>query len=281
MPKMLKANYEARMSRVRRRVVKGIGEYLGAMGLLIAIAALSSLFIFTYSYFLSTPYLEIKETSVRGLKELTEKDVLSLVEIKPGQNILAVNVDVLARRVAVNPWIKNVYVGREFPSRLVVDVRERYPIALVKQGSEFHLMDSDGNVFKKLAQGDEVDLAIITGINIQDKTKSKLALDTISLLKVFSGSNLYSFLGAISEAHIDEVFGLFLLTDKGLYLKMGVSDFERKLRKFALVLNEREKRGINSNYLNVDLADVEKITIQQKNAQDRTQPDKNGKQYRI
>jgi len=281
MPKMLKANYEARMSRVRRRVVKGIGEYLGAMGLLIAIAALSSLFIFTYSYFLSTPYLEIKETSVRGLKELTEKDVLSLAEIKPGQNILAVNVDVLARRVAVNPWIKNVYVGREFPSRLVVDVRERYPIALVKQGSEFHLMDSDGNVFKKLAQGDEVDLAIITGINIQDKTKSKLALDTISLLKVFSGSNLYSFLGAISEAHIDEVFGLFLLTDKGLYLKMGVSDFERKLRKFALVLNEREKRGINSNYLNVDLADVEKITIQQKNAQDRTQPDKNGKQYRI
>jgi len=281
MPKMLKANYEARMSRVRRRVVQGIGEYLGALGLLIAIAALSSLFIYAYSYFLSTPYLEIKETSVRGLKELTEKDVLLLAEIQPGQNILAVNVDVLAKRVAVNPWIKNVYVGREFPNRIVVDVRERYPIALVKQGSEFHLMDSDGNVFKKLAQSDEVDLAIITGINIQDKTKSKLALDTISLLKVFSGSNLYSFLGAISEAHIDEVFGLFLLTEKGLYLKMGVTDFEKKLRKLALVLTEREKRGINNNYLNVDLADAEKITIQQKNAQDRTQPDKNGKQYRI
>ena len=281
MPKILKANYEARMSRVRRRVVQGIGEYLGALGLLIAIAALSSLFIYAYSYFLSTPYLEIKETSVRGLKELTEKDVLSLAEIQPGQNILAVNVDVLAKRVAVNPWIKNVYVGREFPNRIVVDVRERYPIALVKQGSEFHLMDSDGNVFKKLAQSDEVDLAIITGINIQDKTKSKLALDTISLLKVFSGSNLYSFLGAISEAHIDEVFGLFLLTEKGLYLKMGVTDFEKKLRKLALVLTEREKRGISNNYLNVDLADVEKITIQQKNAQNRTQPDKNGKQYKI
>jgi hypothetical protein len=116
---------------------------------------------------------------------------------------------------------------------------------------------------------------------VQDKTKSKITLDTISLLKVFSGSNLYSFLGAISEAHIDEVFGLFLLTEKGLYLKMGVSDFEKKLRKLALVLTEREKRGINNNYLNVDLADAEKITIQQKNAQDRTQPDKNGKQYRI
>jgi len=281
MPKMLKANYEARMSRLRRRVVGSIGEYLGALGLLIAIAALSLLFIYAYSYFLSTPYLEVKETSVRGLKELTEKDVLSLAEIKPGQNILAVNVDVLAKRVAVNPWIKSVYVGREFPCRIVVDVHERTPLALVKQASDFYLMDSNGIIFKKLVKGDEVDLPIITGINVQDTTRSKLLSDTISLLKVFSGSNLYSFLGGISEAHIDEVFGLSLLTDKGLYMKMGMDDFEKKLRKLALVLNDREKRGINSIYLNVDLADAAKITISQNNALGRTQPNKNGKQYRI
>ena len=218
---------------------------------------------------------------MRGLKELTEKDVLTLVEIKSGQNILAVNVDVLARRVAVNPWIKNVYVGREFPNRIVVDVRERNPIALVKQASDFYLMDSEGIIFKKMSQGDEIDLAIITGINVQDKTKSKLLSDTLSLLKVFSGSNLYSFLGAISEAHIDEVFGLSLLTDKGFYLKMGMDDFERKLRKLALVMNDREKRGISSNSLTVDLADAEKITISQKNVLGRTQSNKNGRQYRI
>ena len=56
MPKMLKANYEARVNRLRRRLVKGISEYLGALGLLISIAALSSLFIYASSYFLSTPY---------------------------------------------------------------------------------------------------------------------------------------------------------------------------------------------------------------------------------
>jgi cell division protein FtsQ len=278
---MLKTNYKARMNRLQRRLVNSIGEYLGALGLLISIVTLSTLFIYACSYFLSAPYFEIKETSVRGLKELTEKDVLTLVEIKPGQNILAVNVDVLARRVAVNPWVKNVYVGREFPNRIVVDVRERNPIALVKQASDFYLMDSEGIVFKKLSQGDEVDLAIITGINVQDKTKSKLLSDTLSLLRVFSGSNLYSFLGAISEAHIDEVFGLSLLTDKGLYLKMGMDDFEKKLRKLALVINDMEKRGINSSSLTVDLADAAKITISQKNVLGRTQSNKNGKQYRI
>jgi cell division protein FtsQ len=278
---MLKTNFAARMNLLRRRLVNGIGEYLGALGLLVSIAALTSLFIYAYSYLLSMTYFQIRETSVRGLKELTEKDILSLVEIKPGENILAVNIDVLERQVATNPWVKNVYVGREFPNRLVVDVRERNPLALVKQGSDFYLMDSDGIVFKKMANGDEVDLAIITGINVQDKTKSKLLSDTLSLLKVFAGSNLYSFLGSISEAHIDDVFGLSLLTDKGLYLRMGMDDFERKLRKLALVMNDMEKRGINNSHLTVDLADEAKITIQQKNVLSHTQPGKNGRQYRI
>jgi hypothetical protein len=42
-----------------------------------------------------------------------------------------------------------------------------------------------------------------------------------------------------------------------------------------------EKRGINNSYLTVDLGDAAKITIQQKNALGHTQPNKNGKQYRI
>ena len=88
-------------------------------------------------------------------------------------------------------------------------------------------------------------------------------------------------MGGISEAHIDEVFGLSVLTDKGIYMKMGMDDFEKKLRKLALVLNDREKRGISSIYLIVDLADAAKITISQNNALGRTQPNKNGKQYRI
>jgi cell division protein FtsQ len=241
----------------------------------------TALFIYMYSYLLSTPYFEIRETSVRGMKELTEKDILLMAAIKPGLNIFAVNAGEVERRVAVNPWIKNVYVGREFPDRLVVDVRERVPIALVKQSSDFYLMDSDGFVFKKLAKGDEVDLAIITGVNVQDKTKTRLLSDTISLLKIFSGSNLYSFLGAISEAHIDEVFGLSLLTDKGLFLKMGMDDFERKLRKLALVLNDMEKRGIKKSYMTVDLVDAEKITIQQKDIAGRSQQNINGKQFKI
>jgi len=46
-------------------------------------------YLFRYQRFL----FRIRETSVRGCKELTEKDILNLASIKPSQNILAVNAE--------------------------------------------------------------------------------------------------------------------------------------------------------------------------------------------
>jgi cell division protein FtsQ len=245
-----------------------------------SIAVLCLLFVYGYSYLLSTPYFEVREASVRGLKELTEKDILTLAAIPPQQNLLAVNTDVLVKRISANRWVKNVYVGRELPNRLVLEVRERIPVAMVKQASDFYLMDSEGLIFKKLGKGDEVDLPILIGINIAEKESSKLLLSTLNLLKTISTSGRYNYLGAISEVNVDDVFGLSLLTDAGLYLKLGMDDYENKLQQLNAVLADLDKRGLNKGYICADLCDITKITISRKNVLERTEPGKKGKQYR-
>ena len=280
MAKRLKTSIGAKKNRLRRRFTSGIGEFVGAIGLLSSIVVLCLLFIYGYSYLLSTPYFEVKEASVRGVKELTEKDILTLAAIPPQQNLLAVNTDVLVKRISANQWVKNIYVGRELPNRLVLEVRERIPIAMVKQASDFYLMDSEGLVFKKLGKGDEVDLPILTGINNAEKENPKLLLSTLNLLKMISTSGRYNYLGAISEVNIDDVFGLSLLTDAGLYLKLGMDDYENKLKQLNVVLADLEKRGLKKGYLCADLCDITKITISRKNTAGRTEPGKKGKQYR-
>jgi cell division protein FtsQ len=278
--KKLSTTLEAKKNRLRRRIAGGIGEFAASLGLLCSIALLCLLFIYAYSYLMSSAYFEIRETSVRGLKELTEKDILTLAAVKPRQNLLAVNTDLLARRISANPWVKNIYVGRELPGRLVLEVRERIPVALVKQASNFHLMDSEGNIFKKLGKGDEVDLPILSGYRGEEKEKAGLLLGVFDLLKKISASGRYNYLGSISEVHMDEVFGLSLLTDSGLYLKLGRGDYENKLKHLNVVMADLEKRGLEKGYICVDLCDITKITIQRKNAVGRTEKGKNSKQYR-
>jgi len=281
MSKKLKTSIEAKKNRVRRRIAGGFGELLGSGGILCSAAFICLIFIYAYSYLLSSSYFEIRETSVRGLKELTEKEVLLLAGVKPRQNLLAVNTGLLARRISSNPWVKKIYVGRELPNRLILEVRERIPVVLVKRANHFYLMDSEGNIFKRLGKGDDVDLPILTGFRSEGKEKSdKLLVGVFDLLKIIAASGQNGYLGSISEIHLDDIFGVSLLTDAGLYLKLGAGDYASKLSKLGAVMSDLEKRGLGKGHLCIDLGDVNKVTIQRRNATGKTDAGKKGKQYR-
>ena len=251
------------------------------MGLLFVTVLLSSLFIYTYNFLISRPYFQIKEISVRGLKRIDGERYSGSGGIKPAQNLLSVNTDVVIRRVCANQWVKNVYVGRELPNKLVLEVKERTPLALVKQDNDFYLMDVEGFVFKKLGKSDGIDFPVITGINEKGETKSPLLLNTLNLLKTVSNSNKYSYLGAISEVHVDDIFGLSLISNTGLYLKLGTGNFENKLKQLKIILADLENRGMKNGYLCIDLSDESKVTVQRKNVPQRMEQGNKGKQYLI
>ncbi len=280
MPRKFKTSIAAKKNRLRRRITKGVGEFVCAMGILFSVAVLCLLFIYAYGCLLSMPYFEIKEISIRGLKELTEQDILTQASLTPRQNLLSVNIEGLEKRISSNPWVKNIYVGRELPDRLIMEVKERNPVAMVKQSSELYLMDNEGFIFKKLGKNDEVDVPILTGIDGREQDKSKLLLSTLNLLKNMSASNRYNYLGGISEVNVDDIFGISLLTDNGLYLKLGKDNYEKKLNQLSLVMADMEKRGLRKGYIFVDICDITKITIQYKNVSERPEQGKKGKEYR-
>lgn len=275
----LKTSMTARKNRLRRRIAGSLAEITGALSVLLVISMFSGLFVYAYSYILSCSFFEIKETSVRGLKELTEKDILSLAAIRPKENLLAVNTDLVARLVSANPWVKNVKVGRELPNRLVLVVTERTPLALIKQTNALYLMDTDGHVFKKLEKSDEVDLPVLTGFQGGDSDKLKLLVETFDLFKRLVALGQHNYLGTVAEVHLDEVFGLSLLTDKGLYLKMGKDDYENKLKQLSIVMEDMEKRGLASGYICIDLCDITKITVSRRNGVGKTETVKKSRHF--
>ncbi|MBN1470601.1 MAG: FtsQ-type POTRA domain-containing protein [Syntrophaceae bacterium] len=272
---------KTKQNRIRRRLNGLSDDFFAASVLLSAAVFLSFMFIYLYSSLMSESYFQIKEISVRGLRELTEKDILTSANIKPAQNLLAVHKDAVIRRICANQWVENIDVGKELPGKLILDVKERTPLALVKNADDFYLMDMKGFVFKRLGKSDEVDLPIITGITEKEQTKSPLVLGTLGLLKTMSRSEKYSYLGTISEINVDDVFGLSVIFDKGLFLRLGKDGFENKLEKLKTVLADLENRGMKNGCLYVDISDDSKVTIKRKNIPEKVETDNKGNHYLI
>ena len=259
-----KSKIETQKYRLRRRSKNIFQDLLRAALLLSVVAVISAVMIYVYNFTISSPNFKIKEIIVRGGKELTEKDILSLAGIKPSQSLLAINMETVARRIETNPWVKEVSVGRELPNRMIIEVHERTAVALVKRDKGFSLLDLDGVAFKKLDKNDEIDIPVLNGC-YSEGSDSVLFTKSLDLLKYLSTSKEFPTMKNIAEIHGHDVFGLSLFTDSGLCIRLGFDSYENKLKRLTPIMADLERRNMKLGFLLIDLNDPAKITVQRKN----------------
>ena len=267
-------------NRLNRRSGNIYREIFKVFFLLTVVLMITMTMIFGYNYTISSPYFRIREVAVRGCKELTEKDILLLAAVKPSQNILTVNMDAVARRISTNPWIRDVFVGREFPSRLVIEVRERTPIALIQGDNSFYLMDIDGVAFKRLEAGEEGDLPVLTGCFHGKETNPNLLKESLGLLHYLAVSREFPTIDCISEVHGSEAFGLSLFTTSGVSLQLGFGSHQNKLKRLIPIMADLTRKNLREGFLRIDLSDPAKITVQRRNIAGFLEPVRADKQYR-
>lgn len=280
MRRVRQSKIEVGQQRLKRRSGQILADLLKAAMLFLCILLLTGLSIWGYGLALSSPYLGIRETHVRGCKELTEKDVLALVDLKSGQNLLAVDAGAIRDRVQTNPWIKEVYIGREFPHRLVIEVRERTPLALLKKDDGFYLMDAQGLAFKKLEARDESDLTALTGCYRGGRLNRQLLEKSLDLFRYLQSDKSMFQIKSVAEVHGDEVFGFSVFTDSGICVRLGFDHYENKIKRLKPVLADLEKRSVNLRYVVIDLTDPTKITVQQRQIMAPASPGGTAKGYR-
>ena len=262
MKRSLKSKLLIRQNRWKCRSGNIRHDYLQAAAMMAGIFIMTACFIYVYNYAVSSPYFAIKETSVKGCRELTEKDVMELAAIKPKQTIFSVNIKAMVRRISSNPWVENVAVSREFPNRLIVEIKERTPLASCRIDEDYYLLDKDGVLFKKLTVEDDVDIPVLTGYYRDGRMNSDLFNKTIGLLKHLTVSKSFPAINVVSEINASEVSGLSLFTDNGFCLKLGFDNYEGKLKRLLPVVTALNKKNIEQQFLNIDLRDMTKIHVE-------------------
>lgn len=112
--------------------------------------------------------------TVTGNYTVTREDILSISRLKDSLiNEDEINIDIIQDRISKHPEVKKVYVSKELPSELKIEIVERRPVAILNGENEMKLIDDDLEVFPFKNIIKLYDLPVISGVRIENTPNPK------------------------------------------------------------------------------------------------------------
>jgi len=223
-----------------------------------AAAAAAPAFFFENSYFF------VREIQVRGGDKVGGDEIVAMAGLRQGMNIWKIEPGGIEKKVARHPWVRRVLVRRDFPRRIVIEVEERTPKAIVALG-QLYYVDADGVLFKELGAGENVNFPLLTGLRTEQIAKATPALrgkiqDAVRLADLMARDA-----HMLSEIHFDESDRLVVYTTAfPVALKMGWGEWDAKLKRLDRVLalwkgNEQRLASLDASFNNQVVARLRKV----------------------
>ena len=160
------SNVFALRDRTGRREERPFSRW--ARPLLIILSSLCALALL--ARFAVVPLMEIRHVVVHSDMPLTDEQVLAISGIHGDEHWYSIATADIQKRLEANPLIRRADVQRIFPDTVRMSVWGRQPAALVLAASAGRslpvLIDGDGVVFKICTTSEEVDLPVISGLDM-------------------------------------------------------------------------------------------------------------------
>ena len=175
-----------------------------------------------YEYATTSARFEVRSLIFDPTPHVSDDAVRAQMQLEPGTNILALDLEALTEKIVAHPWVASAKVTRHLPDTIEVEVTEHVPSAVVLAG-HFYLVDSDGRPFKRVERGERGALPIITGIDRaqlgRDRAGSVARIArAVEILQVYAEKKR----PRVGELHLEEDGGVTLYTQQtGTQLRFG------------------------------------------------------------
>jgi cell division protein FtsQ len=253
-----------------RREEKGAEKYLRILKktirLVLQLLGLV-LFLFVahwvYVHLLEDPCFRVREIEVEGGRKIPKETLHSLAVIEGMPNLFSVKLKEVIKRLETHPWIEQVRVRKVFPNKILIQIEERKPIAII-QLEDLYYIDAKGEIFSPVGEGDGYNYPYLTGLSRRvlekDPTEAKrLIAKALEILRI-EGQEKLPPLEEISEIHMEKAFGIQCFTKTGgVEVKMGWEDFGEKLAKLSLIWGDLRKRGVSA--VSIDCSDLKRMVV--------------------
>jgi cell division protein FtsQ len=222
----------------------------------VALAGLAGAGLAAWKIGIEGPALRIRAISFEGLSRVSDRELLELSTVLPGDHLLLADLDRMQAALARHPWVEAVAVRRTMPPGLVVTVTERRAAALVDLGG-LYLIDRSARVFKRAAPGDGLDLPVVTGIARDEWVERRAEVEPL-LASALALVDLWAARGLdrqmpVAEIHVDRDYGTTLFVGDGAAeVRLGTGDLPDKLSRLSRVLDALEADGREADVVHLD-----------------------------
>ena len=115
---------------------------------------------------------QVANVDVRGTKRLNELKVYDQVLGERSRAMTEVDLDALRAHVMTLSWVKDARVSRQLPDRIVVDIVERTPHAVLREPGKLVLIDETGHELEPVSPAKAKGMLLISGPAAQNEVEA-------------------------------------------------------------------------------------------------------------
>ena len=199
----------------------------------------------------------IKAIEIHGNELLTRQEILQMVKIEEGISTWSVNLEQAVADLNAHPFLDDARIHRVHPDKMIISIKEKKPIALLNVNHSFLCIDKNGIILPS-KPGKLYDLPVLSGkfkgnVDIGHQTGGVRVWQGLHLLQtiLLDRPKVYN---QISEIVLGRPEGVIVYTSqKGVPVRLGVSDIKLKIRYLDAILNELGKSNELKNVKYIDL----------------------------
>jgi cell division septal protein FtsQ len=231
-----------------------------AKKLIIAISFLSVIFIslYMYHYYKVNFHLPfyIKNFKILNVKNSDINQIRKILDKYKGVPLKSLNLEKVYLEIKNIAWIKDVTIHKNFPSTLIVDIKEAKPVSIVSIKNKFYLLVDNYKLIKKFNNSYfNKGLYIITLENLNNFNKHKESLS--SLISKIKKSNIQN----ISEIVMNKNLTIYTFKPNRKYI-MDINNVDENIPKIKLLEKVRKLLSLkNRNFKTINLKYSNKIFI--------------------
>jgi len=203
--------------------------------------------------FVQSSYFAVGNVVIRGNKYITDADICRIAGIPDKINIFRLNTGEIRERLLRDLRVAEVDISRQFPATIIISITERQPIAYAANSYGFVQLDRHGVVIAAAKTIKQIDVPIITGINlgdvyIGDRVEAGELRPVLTYLAALDEVTL----NRLSEVNIDVPDQMLAYTTDSICIKLGEADrLEEKAKLTQSILQEINLKKLAVEYIDL------------------------------